>query len=179
MARMSDKEAQAERAAADSWGQRIVLESGYYLAKLDEVDDTPVGPKGPYWKWIFKYEDVPGKAFLNTSLSDSARGSRGAVFKAFDADPSSDTDELLGELCVLYISKGKIQGGKRMGEWGNNIDAVLPATDENIEQCTRSAEGAERIENEAPNGDAPATAAKKAGGGRRRRGAETAANDWD
>jgi hypothetical protein len=172
-------------ASAESWGQFVLLNPGLYAARLEEVDTTrPDGPAGPFWVWIFKYENQPGKAFLNTSFSEKAIGSVGAVYRAFDAPIDEDTDELIGELCILSIGVGVVKKGERKGQKRNEVSAVLPWQDGFEDQDSGSmpdlsGEMAEAAEGESSNGSTPAKAARSrkrtgnvAGGGGK-------AEDWE
>jgi hypothetical protein len=77
--------------------------------------------------WIFSYDNQPGKAFHNTSFSEKAKGSVGAVFRALDADVrEDDTDDLIGEKAILSISKGPVKSGAKKGQIRNYVEAVLP-----------------------------------------------------
>jgi hypothetical protein len=57
-------------------------------------------------------------AFLNGKIK--------RFFSAFGYTSDSDTDEMIGERCVLKIKKTTIGEGKRKGEPGNEIDDFLP-----------------------------------------------------
>lgn len=176
-------------AAGESWGQFKLLAPGLYAARLEEVDtQRDPGPAGDYWAWIFNYENQPGKAFLNTSFSEKAIGSVGAVFRAFDAPIDEDTDNLVGELCILSVSVGKVKKGPRKGQLRNEVSAVLPwedgFTDVVQGEIPDASELADGDEEEAPAGRANGAAKKSAGsgGGRRRSTAATAGGkpeDWE
>ncbi len=168
MAKVPKDQAAAAKAAGESWGQFVVLEPGLYAARLEEVDTTGEGPNGMYWKWVFKYENQPGKAFLNTSFSPKAIGSVGAVFRAFDADvEEDDTDDLIGDLVVLSISKGPVKSGARKGEIRNSVEAVLPYEDGFVDQAGAPESG----------GPEPTNGASKRAG--RKRTAATVEKDGD
>lgn len=174
MAKVPKDQAAAIKKAGESWGQFTVLEPGLYAATLEEVDASGEGPKGDmFWKWVFNYDNQPGKAFHNTSFADKAKGSVGAVFRAFDADvEEDDTDELIGEQCILSIGKGPVKSGPRKGEIRNYVNAVLPWIEGFVDEVGEpDPEG---------NGEAaPATGAAKR---QRRKAAATGsekAGDWD
>lgn len=57
-------------------------------------------------------------AFLNGKVKE--------FFEAFGYSVDSDTDEMVGERCVIKVSQQTITGGKRKGELGNQIDAFFP-----------------------------------------------------
>lgn len=49
-----------------------------------------------------------------------------AFFEAFGYTPDSDTDEMIGERCVLQIGVRTIQKGDRAGEQTNSVNGVAP-----------------------------------------------------
>lgn len=49
-----------------------------------------------------------------------------AFFEAFGYDLTSDTDEMLGERCIIKIAIETINGGARIGEKTNRVQAVSP-----------------------------------------------------
>lgn len=55
-----------------------------------------------------------------------------AFFDAFGYTTDSDTDEMLGEQCVLQVGIRTIQQGARTGERVNNVNAVLPLPDDYV-----------------------------------------------
>jgi hypothetical protein len=57
------------------------------------------------------------------SRNEFLRGKIKEFFLAFGYSPDSDTDEMIGERCVIKVSQTTIQQGKRKGETGNQVDA--------------------------------------------------------
>lgn len=49
-----------------------------------------------------------------------------AFFDAFGFTVDSDTDEMIGERCVLQIGVETINGGPKIGQLTNRVNAVLP-----------------------------------------------------
>jgi hypothetical protein len=49
-----------------------------------------------------------------------------AFFEAFGFTPDSDTDEMIGERCVIQIGVRTIQQGARAGEQANSLNGVAP-----------------------------------------------------
>lgn len=117
-------------------GSFEALPEGRYLAKLLEVDTTRVGQTSgnPYWSWEFGElrnldldgKSAPGKQWVNTSLAENAFWKLKEVFNAFGYDADTDTDELIGQECVLVVTQRTIEAGARKGEIGNNVDRCLP-----------------------------------------------------
>lgn len=117
-------------------------------ARLRDVDPTREGPKGPYWSWEFEIvedqefivEDHEGRPVTvkslnrrlwnNTSLSEESAFSFERTFRAFEAEPDTDTDELLGDIVKLVIGQRTIQQGDRKGEVVNDISNLKPADPE-------------------------------------------------
>jgi hypothetical protein len=133
MPKLPDAVAKREAETTKEWGQGFEpVPDGRYLARLIEVDATGNGPKGPYWTWIFEMiqtTDQPqrSKFWLNTSLS--AEGSLKQVFTSLGYTTDSDTDEMLGEVACLVVSRRPIKKGPNTGKITNNVDAVLPAAE--------------------------------------------------
>lgn len=115
--------AEAEEAAS-------VMEEGIYEMILVSVE-AKEGPKGPYWNWTFRVpEDAPKYAkwqqWLITSLTPESAWRLKETFKAFDATPDTDTDDLIGKTVRVQVGVRTIQSGARAGEIGNQIKKVMP-----------------------------------------------------
>lgn len=128
---------QEEAAAVDEQEVQSfeALPEGIYLASLIEVEVRP-GNVADYWSWSFgdlvlmdvePPKPYPGRQWVNTSLSENARWKMKEVFEAFGVSPDTDTDELIGEPVRLVVTQRVIEKGAKMGQLGNNVDAVLPA----------------------------------------------------
>jgi hypothetical protein len=109
------------------------LPNGTYVATLTDVTSEVGRASGkPYWKWVFEIieeDQVDGcyrKAFLNTSLQDSAAFKLAEAFAAFDATPDTDTDDLLGDDVQLVIAQVVQASGAKKGQLGNEIVRLLP-----------------------------------------------------
>ncbi len=63
------------------------------------------------------------------SYQELCHGRLKAFFEAFGYSTDSDTDEFIGEQCVLQIGIRTIQNGARAGEKTNSVNAVLSAED--------------------------------------------------
>jgi hypothetical protein len=129
MPKLNKEQAQATSEAESAFGP---LEEGVYLGTLSEVT-VGKGEKGPYWSWRFSDlintetdEKAPGSVWVNTSLTAEAQWKLKEVFDAFEVVPDTDTDELLGQQVQLVVSQREIERGARMGQVGNQVDAVLP-----------------------------------------------------
>lgn len=132
MPKLNKKEAQ-ETAKTEAWGTGPrLLPEGRYAGRLMSVteSDQP-GPSGyNQWSWRFTHlhdvegNDLGGTQFLNTSLSPKARGGLKQAFDAFGYTTDSDTDEMLGEWAVLYITQGVAQQGKRAGQTVNSVNSI-------------------------------------------------------
>ena len=131
MPKLPKKDAQ-ETAATDAWtsGPRLLPE-GRYAARLQKVTERE-GREYPQWSWWFtQLHDVegntyPGTQFLNTSLSPKARGGLRQAFDALGYTPDSDTDEMIGEWAVLYVTQEVAQQGQRAGQTTNRVSSVSP-----------------------------------------------------
>lgn len=132
MPKLSKDKAQAVNDAEGS--NYDALPADRYVAELADVS-TGEGPAGPYWSWEFKVVDTGlgfggRKLWLTTSLSQDWAVKR--PFEAFGVEPDTDTDELIGECCVLMVSQREIQKGNRKGQIGNNVDDILALGDDDV-----------------------------------------------
>lgn len=115
----------AEKAAGDWSDAPELLDPGWYLGRLLEVEQRE-GRQADYWSW--KYEEVHSHKWLwdNTSLSEKAIGRLGKVFEAYGVPSDTDTDELIGTLVNLEVGTYTIASGQRQGQLANNIRSVQP-----------------------------------------------------
>lgn len=106
-----------------------LMDEGHYAARLLEVNEAE-GPRGPYWTWVLgdvhSAEGIPqpGRLWHNTSLSDRAIGFLKAVFDAFEYEPESDTDEMIGEWVGVYVVQQPIASGPKAGQLRNQIQTL-------------------------------------------------------
>jgi len=129
MAKLKVSDAKAV-AAAEAWiGGPRILPAGKYAGRLQKVverDDTDYDQ----WSWWFnqihdeKGVKYPGVQFLQTSLSPKALGGIKAAFDAFNKSTDTDTDDMVGEWAVLYVSVTTQTIGKRVGEKQNRVDSI-------------------------------------------------------
>jgi hypothetical protein len=126
-------QAAADAKKAAQGGGREALEEGTYAGRLTSVIAKPAASSGnPMWVWEFEVIDEPyvgRKLWVNTVLTEKAMWKVGEMFNAFGVPTDTDTDELIGETCLLQVSQQVIQKGARTGQMGNNVDRALP-TDE-------------------------------------------------
>lgn len=119
-----DKKAaeQVDQAEAGSF----LLPDGRYAARLRAVAEKP-GNEYPYWAWEFDALHDPdgkkhaGRQWINTSLSPKAAFRLKEVFEAFGYTTDTDTDELIGEWCVLTLVQKVQEKGKGAGNLRNEI----------------------------------------------------------
>jgi hypothetical protein len=135
MPKLNAKTARAVAQAASEdteSGNLQPLPAGTYPARLAEVV-TKEGPKGPYWTWRYEVLDpIPGhfsSQFVNTSLSPAAAWKLAEQFTAHDADPATDTEELIGDVVNLVVVTKVIESGNKAGELGNEVTKTLPCDD--------------------------------------------------
>lgn len=139
-----------------------LIKPGKYPAKLKAVESKTSGTGKPGWNWEFgdihdlEGNKVPGRQWVWTMLpgakapkegvdnydelykkwETSERLSAGrikAMFEAFGYSEDSDTDEMLGEKCVLQIGIQTIKAGPRKGEEQNYVVKVI-AWDEELSE---------------------------------------------
>lgn len=130
------------------------LKPGKYVGTLAEVEAKNSAAGNPMWVAVF--EDItnmdgerqPGRQWYNLNLPTSdtppddyekdaekwvqyqrlCEGRLKAFFEAFGYEVDSDTDEFIGESCVLTIGVRTIQRGERAGEKTNTVNGVKPLT---------------------------------------------------
>lgn len=130
---------------------------GKYIAELEEVEATLSSAGNPMWKiklqniFDLEGEQQPGRLFTNLNLptsdempdgyakgpekwkqyQDLCRGRLKNFFGAFGYSVDSDTDEMIGDRCIVTVGVRTIQGGPRMGQLGNEINgfAALDSVD--------------------------------------------------
>jgi hypothetical protein len=134
------------KAAAEAAGSSSFdpIPDGTYVVKLLGVDGSREGPSGPYWSWEFEVRDeeyLGRKLWTNTSLSEKAAWKLKEAFDAFGADLDTDTDELIGRLCVAVVSIRTIQQGARAGEETNQIERLKLADEQQLAAHEISAGG--------------------------------------
>lgn len=129
MPKLPSQAATAAKEAAQG-SSREALAEGTYEARLTSVIAKNAASSGnPMWVWEFEVVDEPyvgRKLWVNTVLTEKAMWKVGEMFAAFRVDTDTDTDELIGETCLLQVSQRKIEQGARAGQIGNNVDVALP-----------------------------------------------------
>jgi len=108
------------------------IDPGVYHCRLVEVESKP-GKAADYWRWEYEVVSAPyigRKLWTNTSLSEAALFKVHESFDAYSAEYGSDTDDLIGQVVKLVVSIKPIQEGPRKGELKNEIDRVLPASED-------------------------------------------------
>jgi hypothetical protein len=153
MPRLSDKMAKAVAAAEpiQSTGFEPLV-PGKYIVKLEEVEARQTKAGDPAWNITFSDirglggDEHGGKQFLWINLPKGApprgltapekekfakaermrRGQLNAFFAAFGYTPDSDTDEMLGEDCVVQLGIETIKQGPKTGEKTNRVFGVFP-----------------------------------------------------
>lgn len=133
MPKLDAKKAKAVE-ESEAMGGGFLLPDGRYAARLKKVTEVP--PSGdkvyPYWDWEFDAlhneagEKQAGRQWNRTSLSPKSAGFLKATFEAFGYTSDSDTDEMLGDWVVLYLSQETQTQGKNVGKLRNNVDRLAP-----------------------------------------------------
>jgi hypothetical protein len=143
----STKAAEVKKAGEEG-SKFVLLPVGKYRVKLTDVDSTTARPKPPAREgnpmWIWKFEVVEYLDFTSlegtpeerkeqadsfvgkeqwyrTVIQDNTLWDLDRVFGAFDAEPDTDTDELVGDEIVVMIDQAVIGQGRRKGQMGNEI----------------------------------------------------------
>lgn len=120
-------------------GKYVLLPEGKWRVKLVDVESKTSSKGDPMWVWSFRaLEFLEGDRVAKdkngavidfserelkyyTVIKDTTLWDLDRVFAAFDAEPDTDTDELVGDEVVIYIDQQIITGGKSKGQMGNNV----------------------------------------------------------
>ena len=134
MPKLNPKQAETV-STTDAWeagSGRTLLEEGRYAAQLYSVVERE-GNVAPVWNWRFvNIHDQEGEPqgrtnlFHSTSLSPKAAGGLRQTFDAFGYTANSDTDEMIGEWVVLYVTKEIQERGKNAGQLINVVKSLSP-----------------------------------------------------
>jgi len=101
---------------------------GVYRCQLKEVTvRTPKGGGDPFWRtvWDIAEKGFSGRLFENISLGESSEWKMKEFFDAFDEEPDTDTDELIGEYAFLQLGSETQKVGKRKGEIVNTVEKFI------------------------------------------------------
>lgn len=152
MAKLAAKDRKKVEKATAVSGEFEPLKPGKYVAQLDEVEVKKSNAGNPMWVAEFSEihsldgEKQPGRQWYNLNLpttdtppDDYAKGAEKweqyqrlcegrlkGFFEAFGFEVDSDTDEFIGDRCVLVIGVRTIQSGVRTGEATNSVNGVKP-----------------------------------------------------
>lgn len=133
-------------------GEFEPLKPGKYIATLNEVEAKDSGSGNPMW--VAEFGDIrnldgesqPGRQWLNLNLPTTdtppesyekgadkwvqfqrlCEGRLKAFFEAFGYTVDSDTDEMVGDECVIILGVRTIKTGPRAGERTNSVNGVAP-----------------------------------------------------
>lgn len=129
MPKLPTSAATAAKAAAESSGF-TAIDEGTYEARLTGVVAKNAKSSGnPMWVWELEIVEPPyrgRKLWVNTVLTDNAMWKVGEMFAAFNADTNADTDELVGDHCLVDVVQRVMEGGARAGQTGNDVNRAHP-----------------------------------------------------
>lgn len=139
MPKLATKKAAEVKKAGEVGSKFSLLEEGRYLARLTEVESGESRKGDPMWTWKFEtVQFLDGASDAShegkdlrywTVIKDETLWDLDKMFAAFDAEPDTDTDDLINDKVVLMVIQEVIKGGKRQGQMGNTISEVLPVKD--------------------------------------------------
>lgn len=137
MPKLNNDKAAAVKAAGEA--DSLVLPEGLYKVKLTDVESKESGKGKPMWVWKFKtvelLDDPTNKAVQGkeqwyfTVIQDNTLWDIDRVFASFEAEPDTDTDELIGDEIVVMISQEVATGGKRKGKMTSVISDFFTLED--------------------------------------------------
>jgi hypothetical protein len=109
-----------------------LLEPGRYIGQLVSVTTRPAvsADKFASWSWEFDLtspESAKGrKQWANTSLSPAAAWKVREAFDALGFTTDSDTEEMIGESCALFVIQEEAEYGKKKGQQVNRVEKLAP-----------------------------------------------------
>jgi len=137
-------------AATAVTGEFEPLKPGKYIATLNEVEAKNSSAGNPMW--VAEFGDIqdldgetqPGRQWYNLNLPTTdtppegyakgedkwvqyqrmCEGRLKAFFEAFGYTVDSDTDEMVGDQCVIILGVRTISNGPRAGERTNSVNGV-------------------------------------------------------
>jgi hypothetical protein len=160
MPKLPSQAASAAKAAAESSGF-TAIEEGTYEARLTGVVAKNAKSSGnPMWVWELEIVEAPyrgRKLWVNTVLTDNAMWKVGEMFAAFGVDTDTDTDELVGDHCLVDVVQRVIEGGARAGQTGNDVQRAHP--------LVAAGEASAAVPSGSPSGTAEGSEAAEGDGG--------------
>lgn len=130
MPKLNQDQQKAASEAKDDGGF-VLLPEGRYLGTLAEVEVLQ-GNEYDYWNCTFRElmdesgKVWPGRQWDKVSMSPKSDWKVKQFFEAMGYTLDSDTDEMIGDKCVLHISQGIQEKGKNAGKMTNNVDRLAP-----------------------------------------------------
>lgn len=125
--------------AGEEGSKFTLLPIGKFRVKLTDVESTESAKGKPMWVWKFEtVEFLDGtsdgsnkgkEVWYRTVIQDNTLWDLDRVFAAFDADPDTDTDDIVGDEIVVMIDQEMITGGKSKGKMGNSITDFFTLAD--------------------------------------------------
>jgi hypothetical protein len=118
-------------------GEFEALPDGYYRAEIEKIDLSERPGASGFHQWVVVWRIKAPRAFAKRtqwdrlSLSPKAAWKMRELFDALGYEYDSDSDELIGETAILELFQEEITTGKRKGEMGNSVAAVLEDNEEN------------------------------------------------
>lgn len=137
MPKLNSTKAQEVKKAGEEGSSRMLLPAGAYRVKLNDVDSQTSAKGKPMWVWTYTVAEfldgnarndkgevinVVGKELKYwTVIQDNTLWDLDRVFAAFNAEPDTDTDELIGDEIVVQLDQEISTGGKSKGKTVNVI----------------------------------------------------------
>ncbi len=154
MPKLNATKAAEVKAAGEAGSKFALLPEGKYRVKLIDVESATSRNGNPMWVWKFDTQDyldglvtdegfttvdgpdgeeqvnIRGKElWYRTTIQDKTLWDLDRVFAAFDSDPDTDTDELIGDEVIVFVDQAIITAGKSKGKIGNNITEFFTLKD--------------------------------------------------
>lgn len=143
------KNIQKEAADANDDGDFKLLPDGRYKGTLTQVEVKP-GEETPsgFDSWNCEFSKIqdpsgkvyPGRLWDNVSLSPKSRWKVKQFYNAMGYSLDSDTDEMIGDECVLVVGHEIAKQGKNAGKLRNVVNRLAPLDDDGWEDATKAAD---------------------------------------
>lgn len=139
MPKLNPTKAQEVKKAGEEGSKFTLLPIGKFRVKLTDVESTESRAGKPMWVWKFEtVEHLDGttdgsnkgkELWYRTVIQDNTLWDLDRVFAAFDAEPDTDTDDIIGDEIVVMVDQEMINGGKSKGKMGNTITDFFTLAD--------------------------------------------------
>jgi hypothetical protein len=142
MAKLSAKAAKEVDKAESSFDP---IEDGVYHVRLRDLQVKESKAGNPMWALEFEIVEEPyvnRRLWTNLTQVEAALFKTNEFFAAYDVPSTTDTDELLGQICKAVVASETQQEGAGKGQIHNTISRLAKADEDfEPEQTTGAVKG--------------------------------------